>query len=107
MMHPEFVPRAKLWEDGVQVQSFDEFPTASHADLLEDIGEVILDRVLGDVELLGDQPGGGAMDDQLDDFLFMTAELIAECGQPEYFLGSGWCDDHHRLGWPDGGRLGA
>ncbi len=41
---------ADLPEDGVKVEPFDELPAAPYADLLKDIGEMILDRVLGDVE---------------------------------------------------------
>jgi hypothetical protein len=40
----------KLREDGVEVEPFDELPAAPNADLLEDVLEVFLDGVLGDVE---------------------------------------------------------
>ena len=50
---------AELREDGVQVEPFNQFPPATYADLLEDIGEMILYGVLGDVEGLRDLLGGG------------------------------------------------
>jgi hypothetical protein len=39
-----------LGEDGVEVELFDEGPAASYPDLLDDVGEMILYGVLGDVE---------------------------------------------------------
>ena len=47
----------RLREDGVEVELLDESPTAPHPDLPEDVLEVVLHSVLGDVESPGDLLG--------------------------------------------------
>ena len=51
----------------------DEGPAAPHPDLPEDVLEMILYRVLGDVEGLGDLLSGGPANDQVDYFLLAGA----------------------------------
>jgi hypothetical protein len=70
----------RLREDGVEVELLDEGPTAPHPDLPEDVLEVVLHRVLGDVESQGDLLGGGAANDQLDHFLLAGAQPVAARG---------------------------
>lgn len=38
-----------LREDGIEVEALDEGSAVPHANLIEDVGEVVLDSVLGDV----------------------------------------------------------
>ena len=59
----------KLREDGVEVELLDEDPAAPHPDLPEDVLEMILHRVLGDVLGLRNLPGVGPTNDQIDHFL--------------------------------------
>ena len=64
---------APLGEYGVQVESLDELPPAPHANFPEDIGEMILDRVLGDEEGLRDLPGRRPADGQVDHVVLSCA----------------------------------
>ena len=54
----------------VEEESFDEGSPAAYAYLLEDVLEVVLDGVLGDVERSGDLLGGSSAYDELDYLLF-------------------------------------
>ena len=60
----------RLQEDGVQVESFDERLAAAHTDLFEDVLDVFLDGVLGDVEGLLGLPGRGTAHQEPDHLLF-------------------------------------
>ena len=60
----------RLQEDGVEVESFDERLAAAHTDLFEDVLDVFLDGVLGDVEGLLGLPGRGAAHQEPDHLLF-------------------------------------
>ncbi len=70
--------RDELRENGIEVESFDEFPTTPDADLLKYIREVVLHRVLSDVKCLGDLLGGGSTYDQVDHLLLARAQPITD-----------------------------
>jgi hypothetical protein len=60
----------RLREDGVEVESFDERLAAAHTDLFEDVLDVFLDGILGDVEGLRGLPGRGAAHHEPDHLRF-------------------------------------
>ena len=62
-----------LREDGVEVELLYEGPPVPYPDLAEDVLEMILHRVLGDVEGLGDLLDGGPAYGQADHFLLAGA----------------------------------
>src|SRR5262245_17425003 len=91
--------------EAVEVEPLDELAPAAHADLLEDVRQVVLDGVLGDDQGLGDLAGGGAARDQVDHLPLARAELVAGGAQPGHLARAGGLDDDHRLPGAAGRRL--
>jgi hypothetical protein len=94
-------------EDYIKVGLFNESMASPYADLLKDMGEVIIYGVFGDVEDLRDLLGGGPANGQVGHFLLAGAQPIADRGQGEYFFWPGRRDDHNRLGGARVGQLGS
>src|SRR5918993_4608396 len=98
----------KLWRYHPRVQVIQEeafyegFP-ASHPYLIEDVGEVILHRVLGDKERRGHLLSRGASQDEIHYFSLARAEPVSGRLEPGYSSRScGFDNDHVLAGipWP-------
>ena len=61
----------------VEKEPLDELTPAAHSDLLEDAAEMVVDGVLRDKEHLGDTRRREATHDELHEFFFYTAILLA------------------------------
>ena len=85
----------RLREDGVEVESFDERLAAAHTDLFEDVLDVFLDGVLGDVEGLLGLPGRGAAHHEPDHLLFAGAQGVGGSVKPRRLFKPGRLDDDH------------
>lgn len=85
---------------------FEEFPAASHADLLEGASEVVLDGVLGDVEIGRDLPGGSTARYQSGYLPFPRAQAVECQVEEDKIFGLRQFDDDHRLGRKPIGLLG-
>ena len=75
----------------------DESPAASNADLIEDVREVILDRVIRDVEPRRNFPGGDTLHDEVCDLPFAGAQAVGGHAEPGDLPGTGRFDNDHRL----------
>jgi hypothetical protein len=62
--------RRHFRQEVLEEQALEEVLAAPDADLLEDVGEVALDGVLGDEEGARDLAVGETAHDEADDFLF-------------------------------------
>jgi len=84
------------WVEVVVEQALYERLTAPYADLIEDVGEVVLHRVLGDAEHSGNLLGRGASYYQLYDLLLSVAKPISGGFDPgDFFWPGGFYDDQH------------
>src|SRR4028119_621698 len=81
----------------VEEQALYEGAAAPYPYLVERVGKMILDGVLGDVERLGDLLGGGALRDEAPAPPFPGAQPVCGRSEPRQFLGPRRFDDDHRL----------
>src|SRR5436853_1311380 len=73
--------RALLWLDQAAADRVaDELDPVAHPELAHRVGAVILDRLLGEVEDLGDLLGRVRLGDKLDDLLLARGQLLFAAG---------------------------
>jgi hypothetical protein len=82
-------------QEVLEEQALEEVLAASDADLLEDVGEVSLDGVLGDEEGTRDLVAGKAAHEEPYYLFFARAESVGGDVQPRYLFGFGGPDDDH------------
>src|SRR5690242_9102252 len=68
--------------DALEIEALDQLASATDADLIEDVRQVVLYRVFGDEERGGDLPGGCATHHQLNDFALSRAQIVGGGLQP-------------------------
>src|SRR4028118_902669 len=94
-------------EQVLEEEALDELAAVSHADLLEGVLDVPLDRVLGDEDLGGNLAGGSPAGDEPDHLLCAGREAVGRHVEPGDVLGPRGLDDDDRLAGASVRGLGA
>ena len=81
----------------VEEEALDQGAAATHPHFVEGMREMFLDRVLGDVQGLGDLVGGGSLRHALHHRPLAVAQPVGGRPEPCQFLGARRLDDNHRL----------
>src|SRR5919205_4414523 len=86
----------RAFKDALEVQVFYEGPATPHSCLLEDVREVLLDGVLGDVEGARDLAIGCAAHDELYYVPLPVRQAVGGCLEPGDIAGAGGFYNDHR-----------